>query len=83
VNSLKSLAVKNYATDLPRLVALLYADGLLPVSRKGKEHFNKKNAYVITSNHNSFVDVPVVSPWIPEPNKTLAKVEMAKIPFSA
>lgn len=52
-----------------------------PVSCKGREHFDKKKAFVITSNHNSFVDVPVVSPWIPEPNKTLAKMEMAKIPI--
>lgn len=51
-----------------------------PVSRKGKHHFRKGQNYVVVCNHNSFADVPVSSPWIPGPNKTLAKVEMAKIP---
>ena len=52
-----------------------------PVSRKGKKHFAKGQNYVVVCNHNSFVDVPVTSPWIPGPNKTLAKVEMARIPL--
>lgn len=51
-----------------------------PVYRKGKHHFKKGQSYVVVINHNSFVDIPVSSPWIPGPNKTLAKVEMAKIP---
>lgn len=52
-----------------------------PVSRKGKHHFKKGENYVVVCNHNSLVDIPVSSPWIPGPNKTLAKVEMAKIPI--
>jgi 1-acyl-sn-glycerol-3-phosphate acyltransferase len=52
-----------------------------PVFRKGKEHFKKGENYVVVCNHNSFADVPVTSPWIPGPNKTLAKVEMARIPI--
>jgi len=51
-----------------------------PVLRKGKEHFKKGENYVVVTNHNSLVDVPVSSPWIPGPNKTLAKIEMARIP---
>ena len=51
-----------------------------PVFRRGKEHFRKGQNYVVVCNHNSFADVPVSSPWIPGPNKTLAKVEMARIP---
>lgn len=54
---------------------------LCPVRRKGKENFVKGQNYVVVSNHNSFVDVPVTSPWIPGPNKTLAKIEMARIPL--
>jgi 1-acyl-sn-glycerol-3-phosphate acyltransferase len=42
--------------------------------------FEPGKNYVVISNHNSLVDVPVTSPWIPGPNKTLAKIEMAKIP---
>jgi 1-acyl-sn-glycerol-3-phosphate acyltransferase len=52
-----------------------------PVFRKGKKNFKKGQQYVVVINHNSFVDIPVSSPWIPGPNKTLAKVEMSKVPL--
>ncbi|MBA3829002.1 MAG: 1-acyl-sn-glycerol-3-phosphate acyltransferase [Taibaiella sp.] len=52
-----------------------------PVIRKGKHHFKKGRNYIVVINHNSFADVPVSSPWIPGPNKTLAKVEMARVPL--
>jgi len=52
-----------------------------PVRRKGKEHFKKNENYVVVLNHNSFMDIPVSSPWIPGPNKTLAKIEMSRIPL--
>lgn len=52
-----------------------------PVFRKGKKNFKKGQQYVVVINHNSFVDIPVSSPWIPGANKTLAKAEMAKIPI--
>ena len=52
-----------------------------PVYRKGKEHFKRGSNYVVVINHNSLMDIPVSSPWIPGPNKTLAKAEMAKIPL--
>lgn len=52
-----------------------------PVFRKGKEHFKKGENYVVVINHNSFLDIPVSSPWIPGANKTLAKKEMASIPL--
>lgn len=52
-----------------------------PVSRKGKHHFQKGQNYVVVINHNSLMDIPVSSPWIPGPNKTLAKIEMSRIPL--
>ncbi|MCW3120929.1 MAG: 1-acyl-sn-glycerol-3-phosphate acyltransferase [Flavipsychrobacter sp.] len=52
-----------------------------PVSRKGKEKFKKGQQYVVVINHNSFMDIPVSSPWIPGPNKTLAKIEISKVPI--
>lgn len=52
-----------------------------PVIRKGKKNFKKGEQYVVVINHNSLADIPVSSPWIPGPNKTLAKVEMSKIPL--
>jgi 1-acyl-sn-glycerol-3-phosphate acyltransferase len=52
-----------------------------PVFRKGKKNFKKGQQYVVIINHNSLVDIPVSSPWIPGPNKTLAKIEMSRIPL--
>ena len=52
-----------------------------PVFRKGKKNFKKGENYVVVINHNSLMDIPVSSPWIPGPNKTLAKMEMARIPL--
>jgi 1-acyl-sn-glycerol-3-phosphate acyltransferase len=48
---------------------------------KGKEHFKANQNYVVVCNHNSFMDVPVTSPGIPGANKTIAKIEMARIPL--
>jgi 1-acyl-sn-glycerol-3-phosphate acyltransferase len=52
-----------------------------PVKRTGKQNFKKGQQYVVVINHNSLADIPVSSPWIPGPNKTLAKIEMSKIPL--
>lgn len=54
---------------------------LCPVRRKGKENFADNENYVVVINHNSFLDIPVSAPWIPGPNKTLAKIEFSKIPI--
>jgi len=48
---------------------------------KGKEHFKKGETYIIVCNHNSFMDVPVTTPFIPGANKTIAKKSMAKTHF--
>lgn len=52
-----------------------------PVKRTGRGYFAKGANYVVVLNHNSFMDIPVSSPWIPGPNKTLAKIEMSRIPL--
>jgi len=52
-----------------------------PVKHRGRENFRKGQNYVVTLNHNTLADVPVSSPGIPGPNRTLAKVEMSKIPI--
>ncbi|RZM23119.1 MAG: 1-acyl-sn-glycerol-3-phosphate acyltransferase, partial [Pedobacter sp.] len=41
-----------------------------PVRVKGKEHFKKNKAYIVTCNHNALMDVPLSSPFIPGANKT-------------
>lgn len=52
-----------------------------PLRIKGREYFRKGETYIVVSNHNSLIDVPVSSPGIPGGNKTIAKAEMAKIPL--
>lgn len=47
----------------------------------GREHFQKGQNYVVVCNHRSLLDPTISSPAIPGPNKTIAKVEMAKIPI--
>ena len=52
-----------------------------PVRVNGKANFKKGQTYIVTCNHNSLMDVPLSTPFIPGPNKTIAKIEMAKIPL--
>lgn len=47
----------------------------------GKQNFIEGKNYVVVCNHNSFMDVPLSSPGIPGPNKTIAKSEMTRIPL--
>ncbi len=51
-----------------------------PLRIRGRECFRKGQTYIVVSNHNALIDVPVSSPGIPGGNKTIAKAEMAKIP---
>ena len=48
---------------------------------KGKENFEKGKTYIVISNHNSLMDVPITTPFIPGANKTIAKIEMSRIPL--
>ncbi|MBU6159083.1 MAG: 1-acyl-sn-glycerol-3-phosphate acyltransferase [Bacteroidetes bacterium] len=47
----------------------------------GRKKFQKNQPYVVVCNHRSFMDIPVSSPGIPGGNKTIAKVELSKIPL--
>lgn len=48
---------------------------------KGKNNFKKGSTYILTLNHNTFLDIPLSCPFIPGPNKTIAKKSMSKIPL--
>ncbi|MFT3945811.1 MAG: lysophospholipid acyltransferase family protein [Agriterribacter sp.] len=48
---------------------------------RGRENFKKGQNYIVASNHNSFMDVPLTTPFIPGPNKTIAKAELVKVPL--
>ena len=52
-----------------------------PLRVSGEECFAKGENYVVVCNHNSFMDVPVTTPFMPNANKTIAKKEFAFIPL--
>ncbi|MBX2932060.1 MAG: 1-acyl-sn-glycerol-3-phosphate acyltransferase [Chitinophagaceae bacterium] len=52
-----------------------------PVKVLGKENIQKGETYIFTCNHNTLLDVPLSSPFIPDANKTIAKMSFAKIPL--
>ena len=52
-----------------------------PFTVKGKENFKKGETYIVTCNHNSMLDVPLSSPFIQGPNKTIAKSSFARVPL--
>ncbi|MEO6230833.1 MAG: lysophospholipid acyltransferase family protein [Ferruginibacter sp.] len=52
-----------------------------PLKVTGKENFKEGEAYVIVYNHNALLDVPLSAPFVPGPNKTIAKASFAKVPI--
>ncbi len=52
-----------------------------PLKVKGRKNFVPGFTYIVTCNHNSLMDVPLSCPYIPGPNKTIAKYSFAKIPL--
>lgn len=52
-----------------------------PVKVSGKEYFAPGKAYVVVFNHNALLDVPLSAPYVPGPNKTIAKASFARIPL--
>jgi len=47
----------------------------------GRENFIKGKTYVIVFNHNALLDVPLSAPFVPGPNKTIAKSSYVKVPL--
>ena len=62
-------------------MALFFPLSGVRVKISGKEKFKKGENYIVVCNHNSLMDVPLTSPGIPGPNKTIAKIEMSRIPL--
>lgn len=52
-----------------------------PLKVKGRTNFQQGKAYIVTCNHNSLMDIPLSCPFIPGPNKTIAKTSFAKVPL--
>ncbi len=51
-----------------------------PLKILHKKNFIKGKNYIIVCNHNSLIDVPVTTPFMPQANKTIAKKSFARIP---
>ncbi len=51
-----------------------------PLKVIGKENFEKGKNYVVVTNHNSLMDVPITTPFIPGANKTIGKKSFVKAP---
>lgn len=52
-----------------------------PLKVKGTGHFRKGETYIVTCNHNSMMDIPLSCPFIPGPNKTIAKSFFVRVPI--
>lgn len=52
-----------------------------PVKVTGKENFKPNQSYIVVFNHNALLDVPLSAPYVPGPNKTIAKASFARIPI--
>lgn len=54
---------------------------LCPVKIYGWRNFKKGKNYIVVFNHNTFLDVPLSSPFVKGANKTIAKDTFKKIPL--
>lgn len=52
-----------------------------PLKIKGTQNFKNIPNCIIVSNHNSLMDVPVTTPFMPRANKTIAKKSFSRIPI--
>ena len=52
-----------------------------PLKVYGKENFKKGTTYIVTSNHNALLDVPLLCPFVPGANQTIAKDSFKKVPL--
>ncbi len=51
-----------------------------PLKVKGAANFKNIPNCIIVSNHNSLMDVPVTTPFMPRTNKTIARKDFAIVP---
>ncbi|NCI46454.1 lysophospholipid acyltransferase family protein [Sediminibacterium soli] len=78
---LKDPAKAAWHRQVSRVWMLLYLHLIgCPFSVKGREHFSASTNYIVVCNHNSLMDVPISTPFMPRPNKTIAKKSFARVP---
>ncbi len=52
-----------------------------PLKVRGTDNFSGLSNCIIVSNHNSLMDIPVTTPFMPRANKTIAKKSFSSIPI--
>jgi 1-acyl-sn-glycerol-3-phosphate acyltransferase len=62
------------------MTIFLYGIGC-PIKIVGRKNYDPEKQYVVTANHQSLMDVPLLTPFFPGPNKTIAKKSMSRIPL--
>lgn len=72
-----NLLYKNFKLWMGIFMPMIFC----PVKLFGRERFIHDENYVVIINHNSFMDIPVSAPGIPGASKTLAKIEISKVPL--
>ena len=68
-----------------RIVSKIWMGGFLtligcPLKIHGKDNYIFGKPYIVLCNHNSLMDVPVSTPFLPRANKTIAKKSFTRIP---
>jgi 1-acyl-sn-glycerol-3-phosphate acyltransferase len=52
-----------------------------PLKVKGQDHLKLNKSCIIICNHQSLLDIPATTPFMPRANKTIAKKSMSYIPI--
>ncbi|MES2003499.1 MAG: 1-acyl-sn-glycerol-3-phosphate acyltransferase [Bacteroidota bacterium] len=79
---LKDPAKAKWHRQVSRVWMVIYLNLIgCPLRIRGQENFKPGTNYVVVCNHNSLMDVPVSTPFMPRANKTIAKKSFTKIPL--
>lgn len=52
-----------------------------PLIIRGRKNYHFGKPYIVLCNHNSLMDVPVSTPFLPRANKTIAKKSFTRVPI--
>lgn len=78
---LKDPAKAYWHRHVSRMWMFLYLNAIgCPLRVKGRSNYDHGTNYVVVCNHNSLMDVPVSTPFLPRANKTIAKKSFSKVP---
>ena len=79
---LKEPRKANWHRSVSRVWMFIYLHAIgCPLKIKGAENFKNVPNCIIICNHNSLMDVPVTTPFMPRANKTIAKKSFSYFPI--